>query len=220
MVDHQIIDFINGLLISLGLIVAIGPQNAYVLRKGLKGRDVFAVATTCFLADALLIALAIGGVGAILTANPTFSSIAAWGGALFLLWFGFKSFKEAHNPRVLTEGDMADVGSGARGKGTGAVIMMALMLTFLNPHAYFDTFVVIGGIAAQYEGADRTIFGAGAILGSFIWFFGIGYGAKLIAPAFRKPKAWMILDSFIGFIMWGLAIALIWGELTDSFLLH
>lgn len=208
--------FLNGFLVSLGLIVAIGPQNAYVLRKGLVKRHVFWVATVCFLSDALLIVIAAAGVGTLLTKDQTLASIAAWGGAAFLLWFGWVSFKAARNPQVLGDEEIGEAGSDARGKGLGAAVVMALALTFLNPHVYLDTLVILGSMAAQYDGAHRLAFTTGAVTASAVWFYGLGYGAAYLAPAFRKPTAWRILDNAIGVIMWSVAVALVWSELTGS----
>lgn len=208
--------FINGFLVSLGLIVAIGPQNAYVLRKGLVKRHVFWVTTICFLSDALLIVIAAAGVGALLTQNPALASAAAWGGAAFLLWFGWISFRAARNPHVLSAEDIGDAGLEARGKGAGAAILMALALTYLNPHVYLDTLVILGSMAAQYDGTQRAAFTAGAVLASALWFYGLGYGAAYLAPAFRKPAAWRVLDSVIGVIMWSVALVLVWGEINGG----
>ena len=208
--------FLNGFLVSLGLIVAIGPQNAYVLRKGLVKRHVFWVTTVCFLSDALLIVIAAAGVGTLLTQNPTLASAAAWGGAAFLTWFGWVSFKAARNPQVLSDREIGEAGLEARGKGAGAVIVMALALTYLNPHVYLDTLVILGSMAAQYDGAHRAAFTAGAVLASAVWFYGLGYGAAFLAPAFSKPAAWRILDSVIGVIMWSVAAALVWSEITGA----
>jgi L-lysine exporter family protein LysE/ArgO len=217
MSSAEVLIFFNGLLISLGLIVAIGPQNAYVLRKGLKGRHVLAVATTCFLSDALLIALAVGGAGKYATESPLISEIAAWGGAAFLFWFGWQSLKSAKNPETITELAIEQVGESAQGKGALAAIGVALALTFFNPHVYFDTLIILGGLAAQYEDEwARTSFGVGAILGSALWFYGIGYGARFLAPVFREPNAWRILDLIITFIMWSVAAALVWGQLAGD----
>lgn len=208
--------FLNGFLVSLGLIIAIGPQNAYVLRKGLVKRHVFWVTTVCFLSDALLILVAAAGVGTLLTRSPALASAAAWGGAAFLLWFGWTSFRAARNPRVLSDKEIGEAGSGARGKGLGAAILMALALTYLNPHVYLDTLVILGSMAAQYDGADRAAFTAGAVAASALWFYGLGYGAAFLAPAFRRPAAWRILDNIIGIIMWSVAAALVWGEINGG----
>ncbi len=195
----------NGFLISLGLIVAIGPQNAYVIRKGLKKRHVFLVTTLCFLSDAVLIALGAAGVGALLQEGGTLSLVISVIGVLFLFWYGAKSFKDALHPTTLTKADISKAGKGAQGKGWGMVVLTVLAFTYLNPHVYIDTLVILGGLSAQYETPARLYFAAGAILGSAVWFYGIGYGAGYFSKTFENPKAWRILDIFIGIIMWAAA---------------
>lgn len=208
--------FFKGFMISLGLIVAIGPQNAYVLRKGLKRRHVFAVASACFFADAVMLVGAVWGTG-LLTGE--FSFLAPWmtyGGAAFLFWFGWKSFLASRNPEIISDSDLEDAGADARGKGVGAAVMMALALSFLNPHAIIDTFIVLGGIAAQFQGAELTAFGLGAIAGSGVWFYGLGYGASFMVPLFRNPMAWRVMDLIVGVIMWMVAVMLVWNELFEA----
>lgn len=205
----EIIIFLKGFFVSIGLVVAIGPQNAYLLRKGLKQRDVFAVATTCFLGDAFLLLLATGGVGALINEDGNLGHFLAWGGGLFLLWFGFKSFRDMLNPCPITDEDVENAGLSAQGRGTKAAILMCLALTFLNPHVYVDTLVIIGGISSIYEGNERWYFAAGAILASATWFYGMGYGAQALKPIFQNKRSWQILDGFVGFIMWGMAYYLI-----------
>jgi len=208
---------LNGFLLSLGLIVAIGPQNAYVLRKGLKRRHVFGVATACFLSDSLLILIAVAGVGGFLASNPTFATWAGWGGAAFLLWYGGQSLKNAMHPDVITDKSIEEAGADARGKGLWAAILLVMMFTFLNPHALLDTLVIIGGIAAHYEtDAGRWSFGIGAIMASGVWFYSIGYGARFLAPIFRKAIAWRILDLMITLVMWSVAAGLVWHQLNGG----
>lgn len=215
------VSFINGFLLSLGLIVAIGPQNAFVLRKGLKKRDVFAVTTTCFISDALLIFIAVAGIGTFITENPRLADTAAWGGALFLFWYGYQTFKSAKNPEVISQHDIEEAGGEAQGKGAKAAILVALAMTYLNPHVYLDTFVIIGGIAAQFDkDTVRWSFGIGAITASAAWFYGIGYGARLFAPVFQNQMAWRILDILITIIMWSVASVLIWYQVVGHDALH
>lgn len=217
----DLVSFFNGFLLSLGLIIAIGPQNAYVLRKGLKKHHVFAVTTTCFLSDALLIFIAVAGIGTFMTNNPRLADAAAWGGAAFLFWFGYQTYKSAKHPEVISQHDIDEAGIQAQGKGMMAAIFVALAMTYLNPHVYLDTFVIIGGIASQFDNdAVRWSFGAGAILASAVWFYGIGYGARLFAPVFQSAKAWKVLDMVITFIMWSMALVLIWFQLIGHDALH
>jgi len=207
---------LQGFVISLGLIVAIGPQNAYVLRKGLHRHQVFAVASVCFLGDALLIGIAAAGVGGLIASSETFGTIAGWGGGLFLIWYGAVSFRSALKAHSLTKKDIEATGQAAAGQGYWAAILTALAFTFLNPHAYLDTLVILGGLASQYETADRLAFAVGAIAGSAVWFYGIGYGAGIFAPWFARPQAWRILDTLIGIIMWSVGGILIYGVVSGS----
>lgn len=201
---------INGFLISLGLIVAIGPQNAYVIRKGLKQRHVFLVTTICFVSDALLIALGAAGVGALLQQGTAAAAVVSLVGGLFLLWYGAVSFKDALHPKTLTQKDIAEAGKQAHGKDWPVVVLTVLAFTFLNPHVYVDTLVVLGGLSATYEDAERLYFAAGAIAASAAWFYGIGYGAGFFSKTFENPAAWRILDLFVAIVVWAAAVYLIW----------
>lgn len=197
--------FYAGFLLSIGLIVAIGPQNAFVIRKGLKKRHVLLSTTICFLSDALLIGLGAGGFGALLEHGGTLSLVVTGVGVVFLFWYGAKSFKDALHPKTMTSADIEKAGSKTRGKEWPIVVLTLLAFTFLNPHVYIDTLLIIGGVSAQYELPARYFFAAGAILASGVWFYGIGYGAGFFSKAFQNPKAWRILDIFVGIIMWAAA---------------
>lgn len=209
--------FYAGFLLSLGLIVAIGPQNAYVIRKGLKRRHVFLVTTICFLSDAMLIALGAGGVGALLQQGGPLSLVITLVGVLFLFWYGAKSFKDAFHPKTLTKKDIEQAGGKARGQEWPMVVLTLLAFTYLNPHVYVDTLVVLGGVAAQYEAPFRPYFASGAILASAVWFYGIGYGAGFFSKAFQNQKAWQILDVCIGVIMWAAAAYLAYDQYQHVF---
>lgn len=200
----------QGFLLGGGLIIAIGAQNAYVLRQGLRRRHVFAVATVCFLCDVTLIAVGVAGFGGLVAAFPALTAAAAWGGAAFLGWYGLRSFRAALRPGVLSA-DAAPAASGAR-----AAVSTALALSLLNPHVYLDTVVLIGSVAGQYPEGARAAFGVGAVLASLVWFYGLGYGAAVLTPLFRRPGAWRALDIGIGVIMWAIAAALIRGQLTSA----
>ena len=198
----------EGFVLGGGLIVAIGAQNAFVLRQGLRRQHVFAVATLCFTCDIALIAVGAGGFGTLVAANPTLTAVAAWGGAAFLLWYGARSFRSALQPGSLTaEGQPAP---GTRREA----LLTALALTLLNPHVYLDTVVLIGSIAGQYDGKGRAWFGAGAMLASGLWFYGLGYGAARLAPIFARPAAWRVLDVMIGIVMWTIAGSLVANQLS------
>lgn len=201
-----LLPFAEGFALGGGLIVAIGAQNAFVLRQGLRRQHVFVVCTLCFVADAALIAAGAVGVGTLVAANPWLTRAAAWGGAAFLGWYGVRSFRAALDPGRLE-------GSGEAAGDRRRAISATLAFTFLNPHVYLDTVVLVGGLAGQYAAGPRAVFAAGAIVASFAWFYGLGYGARLLAPAFRRPATWRVLDLVIGIVMWTIAGSLIAGEL-------
>jgi L-lysine exporter family protein LysE/ArgO len=203
---------VSGFSLGAGLIIAIGSQNAFVLRQGLKREYVFTVSTTCFLCDAVLIALGAGGFGTLVAASPLLMGITLWGGAAFLFAYGLRSFHLAIRPGVLeADADGSTFGS------LGRVILTTLALSLLNPHVYLDTVLLLGSLAGQYSGQSRFLFALGAIVASCVWFYGTGYGARLLAPLFRRPVAWRILDVLVGFTMWGIAINLVWKKIAAGF---
>ncbi|WP_417449747.1 LysE/ArgO family amino acid transporter [Kordiimonas sp.] len=205
----------EGFLVSLGLLLAIGPQNFYVLRQGLKHRHVFAVTTTTFISDALMIALGVLGVGRFFADYPTIAYWLGWGGTAFLLWFALKSLKAAIKPDVITDDRIEGSAGDAAGKGVGVAILHALAFAWLNPWAYVDTMVLIGGVSVRYEtDTARFMFMAGATMASALWFYSIGYGAKRAAPLFKKPATWRVLDSVITIVMLGVAFLLIRHQLS------
>jgi len=196
---------INGFGLGASLIIAIGSQNAFVLRQGIKMEYVFTVSTICFICDAILISLGAGGFGTIVSSSPGLLKGALWGGAAFLLFYGFRSFKSAMNPEVLNSDE-----DGKKLDGLMLVILTTLALSLLNPHVYLDTVLLLGSLAGQFNGKSRLFFTIGAIAASFIWFYGIGYGARVIAPLFKKPTAWRILDIIVGCTMWTISASLVW----------
>ncbi|MFC3053143.1 LysE/ArgO family amino acid transporter [Kordiimonas pumila] len=201
---------LEGFLLSIGLIMAIGPQNAYVLRQGLRHQHVGAVSTTCFLSDALLIALGVLGVGQVIADNSLLKMALGWGGVGFLLWFACKSAMSAIKPEALTSEDMEKSAEGIKGRGVSVAVMHALAFTFLNPWVYIDTMVLVGGVSVKYATeATRLMFLLGACTASGVWFYLLGYGAKKAAPMFKKPITWRILDSVITVIMLLVAVMLI-----------
>jgi len=199
---------LEGLGLGAGLIIAIGAQNAYVLRQGLRRQHVFAVTTVCFLIDCTLIALGAGGFASLLRAVPSLPSLAAWGGAAFLAAYSLRAFAAALRPQTLQAADAAAAGR------RGAAITTALALSLLNPHVYLDTVVLLGGVAARYAGEERLAFALGAMAASGLWFYGLGYGARTLAPLFASARAWRLLDGFVGCVMAVLAISLAVGELS------
>ena len=193
---------LSGLFLGLSLIIAIGAQNAFVLRQGLRREHVFVVCMTCALSDALLISLGVFALGTVTDLIPGIEPALRYGGAAFLLAYGLRSARSA-----MTGSSALTLGDGAR-QGLGATLATALTFTFLNPHVYLDTVLLIGSIASQYPGLEAA-FGAGAVIGSFLFFFSLGYGARLLAPIFARPNSWRVLDGVIAVVMIGLAIKLI-----------
>lgn len=193
---------LTGFLIGSSLIIAIGAQNAFVLRLGLQRIHVLPVVLLCALSDALLIAAGVAGMGALVQQSPTLLSIITWGGAVFLFVYGLQAFMRAFQQESL-QTETQEVLSLKK------AMLTVLAFTYLNPHVYLDTVVLVGSLSAQWEGALQYAFATGAIAASFVWFFTLGYGARLLAPLFAKPLAWRILDSLIGLVMWAIALSLI-----------
>ncbi len=202
---------LEGLTLGASLIIAIGAQNAYVLRQGLRRQHVFAVASLCFLIDCSLIALGAGGFASLLRAGPSLPDIAAWGGALFLAVYSARAFAAALHPGSLQADEAA-----ASGGSLKPALATALALSLLNPHVYLDTVILLGGLAAQYPGAERLAFALGAMAASGLWFYGLGYGARRLAPVFASPKAWRLLDAFVGCVMAAIALSLVISQLSSS----
>ena len=192
---------VAGFALGLSLIVAIGAQNAFVLRQGLRREHVFAVCLTCALSDALLIVAGVSGFGLLADRWPWFAQAMRFGGAAFLLVYGLRSFRSA-----LAGGEALKAGGEEKAR-LGPVLLTILALTWLNPHVYLDTVVLLGSVAAQYPSAVG--FGTGAVLASFTFFFGLGYGARALAPVFARPRAWQWLDVGIGLVMWAIALKLV-----------
>ncbi len=193
---------VEGFLLGASLIVAIGAQNAFVLRQGLARRHVFAVASICSLSDLVLIAAGVGGLGTLVHEAPSLLTAVSLAGAAFLAVYGLLSFHRALRPEALTPADRSTA-------GLAATVATCLALTFLNPHVYLDTVVLIGALSGRHPGAGAVAFGVGAGLASIVWFYGLGYGARLAAPIFARPKAWQILDTLIGVVMLILAARLV-----------
>lgn len=198
--------FFQGLGVGGGLIIAIGAQNAFVLSQGVRRNHPLQTALICSLCDATLIVVGISGVGTLVASNPQLAQMATWFGALFLLWYGSRSFRSA-----LQGGSLAS--EKEQSLPRRKLLWTTLALTLLNPHVYLDTIVLVGSISGQLADSERYLFGAGAISASIIWFFSLSLGAGLLAPLFRKPAAWRCLDGFVCLTMWGIALTLLWPEL-------
>lgn len=197
---------LQGFGVGAGLIVAIGAQNAFVLKQGLKRQHLFITAIICTLIDAVLISLGVAGFGTLVASHPLLLTVAKWGGVAFLLFYGLLSFRAVFSRQMLDTKTVTQSGSTVK-----KTILVLLALSLLNPHVYLDTFVLIGSIAAQHPADERAFFAIGAICASFVWFFSISYGARLLDPFFKSERAWQVLDIIIGVIMWGIAATLAFG---------
>ena len=193
---------LSGFALGASLIIAIGAQNAFILRQGLIRSHVFILCLICALSDALLITAGVAGLGTIVARSPTLITIVTLGGAAFLASYAFMAFRRAWRPAAMVAG-------APEGLGLKAAVLACLAFTFLNPHVYLDTVVLLGSLSAAFEGRERLAYGAGAAISSFVWFFGLGYGARLLAPLFAKPAAWRVLDMLIGLVMTLLAAGLL-----------
>ena len=191
----------SGLALGLGLIVAIGAQNAFVLRQGLRLEHVAAVVAVCALSDIVLIVAGVLGAGAALVQVPWLIPVVCFAGAAFLLGYGVLAGRRALRPGAL----LPDA-AGAR-TALAVTVGTCLALTWLNPHVYLDTVVLLGSMASTY-GAHRWEFAAGAGFGSVVWFTGLGFGARLLRPVFARPAAWRVLDGSIAVVMGALAVSL------------
>jgi L-lysine exporter family protein LysE/ArgO len=196
--------FAAGFALGFSLILAIGAQNAFVLRQGLRGEHVLAVCLACALSDAALIAAGVGGFGAITRLAPWTAALMRWGGVAFLTVYGALSFRAA-----LRGGESLEA-AGGPARGLGPTLATCLALTWLNPHVYLDTVVLLGSVAVEWVGR-RLQFGLGAVAASFTFFFALGYGARFLRPVFARPLAWRTLDVAVGCLMWLIAANLAFG---------
>jgi len=192
---------IAGLLTGLSLIVAIGAQNAFVLRQGLVRQFVGPVVAICAVSDLVLIAAGVGGIGAIVQHAPTALTVVRWLGVAFLTAYGVRSLWRARHAGALTPTTEQE----PRLRGA---VLQATALTWLNPHVYLDTVLLLGSIAAHHGPTGKWWFAAGAGAGSILWFSGLGYGARLLSPVLTRPRAWQVLDVLIGLTMLAIAISL------------
>lgn len=189
-----------GFAASLSLIVAIGAQNAFVLRQGVRNEHVLPVVIVCAASDLALIIAGVAGVGALVTSHPQVMTAARYGGAAFLIGYGLLAARRAFRPQVMTPSDAGP----AR---LSAVLSTCLALTFLNPHVYLDTVVLLGTLANR-QGEGRWMFAAGAAVASAIWFFGLGFGARRLTGLFATPRTWRVLDGLIAVTMIALGFSL------------
>ncbi|MEO1747102.1 MAG: LysE/ArgO family amino acid transporter [Pseudomonadota bacterium] len=195
---------IAGFFLGASLIIAIGAQNAFILRLGLARQHVLVCCLICALSDALLIVAGVAGLGTLISGNTVLLGIAKWGGIAFLTAYAFFAFHRAWKPQAMDAGkSVPDAGS------LKAAVATCLALTFLNPHVYLDTVILLGSISTRYDDTVRPLFAAGAVLASFVWFFSLGYGARLLQPLFAKPVSWRVLDIGIGCVMLTIAWSLL-----------
>ena len=192
----------SGFFLGASLIIAIGAQNAFILRQGLLRQHVFILSLICALSDAVLIAAGVAGLGTLIAQSPKLISFVTLAGAAFLFWYASVAFRRAFHPEAMQVRSNGSV-------SLKAAVAPCLALTFLNPHVYLDTVVLLGSLSARYEGSARAAYGAGAVIASFVWFFSLGYGARLLQPIFAKPAAWRVLDCIIGVVMALIGISLL-----------
>jgi L-lysine exporter family protein LysE/ArgO len=192
------VPLLAGFATSLTLIVAIGAQNAFVLRQGLRREHVLPVVLTCALSDALLISSGIAGLGALLTRSQLALDLAKYGGAAFLATYAVFAARRALNPGSISPADHAPA-------ALRSVVLTCLGFTYLNPHVYLDTVVLLGSLANQRGTDGRWLYGLGAVTASFTWFFSLGFFSRNLSPIFARPRAWQFLDTAIALLMAGLA---------------
>ncbi|MDK4705379.1 LysE/ArgO family amino acid transporter [Rhizobium sp. CNPSo 4062] len=196
--------YMTGLMMGLSLIVAIGAQNAFVLRQGLRNEHVFAVCLACALSDAALIILGVTSFRQISALLPWLDPVMRYAGAAFLIWYGARSLYSAfRSSAVLAAGE-------AKSSSFRQTLAMCLALTWLNPHVYLDTVALLGTISTRFPGNEAS-FAAGAMTGSFLFFFSLGFGARWLRPIFAKPASWRILETLIALTMWMIATKLLSG---------
>ena len=196
--------FLTGFLTGLSLIVAIGAQNAFVLRQGIRRAHVVPIVLVCALSDAVLISVGVFASAQVSEAFPHVLPLMHWGGAAFLAFYGAKAARAA-----IKGGGHLEAAAGGAGSLVAAV-STALALTWLNPHVYLDTVVLLGAVSARFASTQEA-FAIGAITASFAFFFSLGFGARFLAPLFARATAWRVLDALIAGVMWTIAISLVRG---------
>jgi len=196
--------FLSGFILGFSLILAIGAQNSFVLRQGLMGRHVFIVALFCSLSDALLISIGVAGISIFL--NNYIDLVSDWLFGISAIWlagYGLLRLRDAIN------GKSALISENSSVNGLVSTLSFLVILTFANPHVYLDTVILIGSVSQQFPGNTKIAYVLGASLASFVFFFSLAYGAKFLSPIMQKPIAWQLLDGFIAFVMFSLAIKMV-----------
>ena len=191
---------IAGMLAGFSLIIAIGAQNAFVLRQGIRREHVGVVVSICAACDFVLIIAGTLGVGALVTAHPVVLTVFKWAGAAYLLWFAFTSFRSAMHPQALEMRESSP---------SRSIVLSALAITLLNPHVYLDTVLMLGSIANQHGTLGRWWFAGGAMTASLAWFTGLGLGARALAPKLAHPRTWQVIDVVVGVTMLVIAALLV-----------
>jgi len=193
--------FLTGFILGFSLILAIGAQNSFVLRQGLMGRHVFTVALFCSLSDAFLISIGVAGISIFLNSFIDLVSVWLFGiAAIWLAGYGMLRLRDAINGKSILIVENSSL------NGLASTLSFLIILTFANPHVYLDTVILIGSVSQQFSGDTKLAYVLGASLASFVFFFSLAYGAKLLSPIMQRPIAWQLLDSFIAFVMFILAI--------------
>jgi L-lysine exporter family protein LysE/ArgO len=198
----MLVQFAQGFGMGGGLIVAIGAQNAFVLSQAVRKNYILIIPLICIVCDAVLITAGVSGVGTAVANNPEFSKAAAWGGSAFLFWYGARAFRSAFVGGRLEADDAA-------APTLKAAVLATLAVTLLNPHVYLDTVILMGSVSGQYSRDGRIFFGIGAVCASILWFFSLSFGGQFLAPLFRRPVAWRVLDGLVCTVMWAIAASLV-----------
>lgn len=202
MFSHQI--YLQGLGLGAGLIMGIGAQNAHVLRTAVRGRHVLPTVLTCIVVDVILIAAGTAGLGALIEASPLLTSVARYGGAAFLLWYGLRCWKSS-----LRGGASLELSAQANSQTLGRALATVLALSLLNPHVYLDTVVLLGAVGSSLAGDARASFALGAMTASVLWFSALGLGAQRFAPVLGRPSVWRVIEACTGTLMLVLAVMLV-----------
>ncbi len=200
----MLVSLVAGVGFGLSLIIAIGAQNAFVLRQGLRREHVFAVVAVCAISDIVLIAVGVGGLGSLIQAAPWLLNAMRIGGSAFLIAYGVLAARRAWRPSAI------DADTAGKPTGLRTAITTSMALTWLNPHVYLDTVILLGSVAGTH-GDGRWWFGLGAAAGSIIWFTALGFGARALRPLFARPSAWRVLDALIAVVMFAIAASLLRG---------
>lgn len=205
----MLLAFLKGVGVGSGLIIAIGAQNAFVLNHGVRKNHYIIIPLICAVCDALLIALGVSGMGTLIASSKSLSLIAGIGGAGFLFIYGIGSFRSAIRGGSLSANQKTE-------SSLKHAVLTTLAVTLLNPHVYLDTVILLGSISSQFQQPGHIYFGAGAVTASFVWFFSLSLGGKMLTPLFAKKSAWRILDTFVGITMWVIALSVLKGLFAIS----